>query len=103
MAVGLVLMISWCFFAYKRWLSHHVIGETISLVHFKHKLVILFLPGVLPFVIAVVPIFYFNHLLKQEIHCRELIKVNKIKSKDDPEIVKRCAELDLDELFAAER
>jgi hypothetical protein len=56
-------------------------------------------PGLVMFILLCIPCFYFNHLLKQEEYCKQMIEVNKGIKRDDPLIQERCSCLDLDEFF----
>lgn len=60
-------------------------------------------PGLIMFILLCIPCFYFNHLLKQEEYCKQVIEINKGITRDDPTIQESCSCLDLDELFKEQK
>ena len=57
------------------------------------------MPGIIMFVVCLIPCFYFMHLLDQEEYCKDIIRFNKGIQKDDSTVQERCSCFDLDELF----
>jgi ABC-type antimicrobial peptide transport system permease subunit len=57
------------------------------------------IPGIVLFILCCIPCFYFANLLKKETHCEALIEANKGITKEDPDLIKDCNGLDIDELF----
>jgi hypothetical protein len=98
--IGLVLLVWWMMkVAYPRVLRAQEASRVLSLNATAMRTVFYGLPGIVAFVLCVMPGSYFGHLSKQFDYCRELIRVNDLK-RDDPILAERCGGLDRDELFA---
>jgi hypothetical protein len=61
------------------------------------------LPGIAMLIICVIPLFYFNNLLKRFDYCQEVVRVNKITSSSDAFLNERCQGLDLNEVLQSAR
>jgi hypothetical protein len=60
-------------------------------------------PGLLLLLACSLPAIYFNHLLKQQSYCVEVVRTNRGIARDHPDLKARCGYFDMNELFASAR
>jgi len=96
--IGLLLMILWIRKIIKSLSKSIEKSGLFDLQMISFKTLIFMLPGLLVFILFSVPAIYFNHLLKQETFCKEMIKRNNL-TETRPELQKKCGSLDIDELL----
>lgn len=60
-------------------------------------------PGLLFLLACLVPAIYFSHLLKQQLYCVEVIRINRGITQDHADLKARCGYFDMNELFAMAR
>jgi hypothetical protein len=60
-------------------------------------------PGLLLLVAFSVPAIYFNHLMKQQLYCVEVVRTNRGITQDHPDLKARCGYFDMNELFESAR
>lgn len=96
--IGLLLMILWAKKILKPLTRSIEKSRRINLDEISYKTLFFMIPGVLVFILFSVPAIYFNHLLKQETFCKEMIKRNNL-TETRPELQEKCGSLDIDELF----
>ena len=101
--LGLICMLLWAKKIYKPLVSKMSQFKVISPRIASIPAFIYMLPGILIFFASSVPTLYFNHLLKQEEYCRQIIQVNKDITKTSSFLQERCGRFDLDALFAEQR
>lgn len=94
MPIGLALMIWWALKIFKP----VVRKPDVDLNEVMFKGVVFMLPGYLALILFSCPAIYFNHLLKQEAVCRQIIEVNKLTA-TNRDLEEKCGSLDIDELL----
>jgi nitrate reductase gamma subunit len=97
--LGLAAFIGWGIFIWKRLFKSVNKGKVISTGIVAMKTLFFMFPGLILFIICVIPMIYFANILKQEEYCKEVIRVNVGIKKDDPIFKQRCGCSDIDELF----
>ena len=96
---GAFVLIWWAKKIWKKYYKSVTNDRVISISAVSMKAFIYMLPGILLFVLMNIPLMYLGSLLKKEDYCKEIIRVNKGITKDDPFMKERCNCLDVDELF----
>lgn len=97
---GLVLLVLWQRKVYRRITRTRHGQRRADLGDISAKVFFFSLPGILVMILCAVPAFYFSHLLKQEDHCIQMIRVNKGIRPDNPDIREDCGNLDIPQLFS---
>jgi hypothetical protein len=62
-------------------------------------LTIMSMPVTLIYIALLIPLFYFNYLLKQERYCLEVIRVNGMHDPGQPMLRERCSAFDIPALI----
>lgn len=57
------------------------------------------IPLFILYIIMLIPLFYFNHQIKQENYCIQVIQINKLVDPQEKILQERCAQFNLTELI----
>lgn len=57
------------------------------------------IPAIVVLIVLTIPVFYFNHLVKQEDYCKTVIAVNNITSPNNRMLQERCSSFDIEKLI----
>lgn len=74
--LGLAAFVGWGVFIWKRLYKSANKDKVISGTVVAMKTLFFMFPGLIAFVICVIPLTYFANILKQEEYCKEVIRVN---------------------------
>lgn len=96
--IGLFLMVHWAKRIFKPIAKGIDESKHINLNGIAFKTFIYMIPGIIVLGIFAAPALYFNHLIKKEDYCVEVIRFNRIKE-PDADLKERCSCLNMDELF----
>ena len=96
--LGLYLMIYWAKRIYKPIARGIDDSKHIQLSGIAFKTFVYMIPGMIMLGVFAAPAIFFNHLMKKEDYCMDVIKFNKLE-KADADLQERCSCLDMNELF----
>lgn len=97
--VGMIAVVLWARKIFPSLMEKIARDQNVSVSAIASRAFISMLPGLLLFALCCLPMFYFGNLLKQRGYCLQVVQTNKGITRDNPALLERCGQYDLDELF----